>query len=103
MFAFAGVSPVLMQVLKKRWSSISTLMSQCSVMMPAVKNELCEKTCVLLSPLLRCQVLERKHCTSVGDLDEKQQLLYTIKKLELHVESMQSEIKLEQAKTNEEK
>ncbi|XP_048357869.1 optineurin isoform X1 [Sphaerodactylus townsendi] len=51
----------------------------------------------------KCQVLERKHCTSVGDLDEKQQLLYTIKKLELQVESMQSEIKLEQAKTNEEK
>ncbi|XP_015272719.1 PREDICTED: optineurin [Gekko japonicus] len=51
----------------------------------------------------KCQVVERKHCTSIGDLDEKQQLLYTIKKLELQVESMQSEIKLEQVKTNEEK
>ncbi|KAM3832468.1 optineurin isoform 2-T2 [Vipera latastei] len=51
----------------------------------------------------RCQILEREHPARVGDLDEKQQLLYTIKKLELQVESMQSEIKLEQAKTNDEK
>ncbi|XP_077194074.1 optineurin isoform X2 [Paroedura picta] len=52
----------------------------------------------------KCLILdEGKHCTSIEDLDEKQQLLYTIKKLELQVESMQSEIKLEQAKTNEEK
>ncbi|XP_029142145.1 optineurin [Protobothrops mucrosquamatus] len=51
----------------------------------------------------RCQILEREHSVRVGDLDEKQQLLYTIKKLELQVESMQSEIKLEQAKTNDEK
>ncbi|XP_026545462.1 optineurin isoform X4 [Notechis scutatus] len=51
----------------------------------------------------KCQILEREHPTSVGDLDEKQQLLYTVKKLELQVESMQSEIKLEQAKTNDEK
>ncbi|XP_039213477.1 optineurin isoform X2 [Crotalus tigris] len=51
----------------------------------------------------RCQILEREHPVRVGDLDEKQQLLYTIKKLELQVESMQSEIKLEQAKTNDEK
>ncbi|KAL8220825.1 UNVERIFIED_CONTAM: hypothetical protein K2H54_055343, partial [Gekko kuhli] len=51
----------------------------------------------------KCQMLERKHCTNIGELDEKQQLLYTIKKLELQVESMQSEIKLEQVKTNEEK
>ncbi|XP_054844426.1 optineurin isoform X2 [Eublepharis macularius] len=51
----------------------------------------------------KCQLLERKHSVTMGDLDEKQQLLYAIKKLELQVESMQSEIKLEQAKTNEEK
>ncbi|XP_053110308.1 optineurin isoform X2 [Hemicordylus capensis] len=51
----------------------------------------------------KCQVLEQKHSASAGDLDEKQQLLYTIKKLELQVESMQSEIKLEQTKTKDEK
>ncbi|XP_070803009.1 optineurin isoform X4 [Pituophis catenifer annectens] len=51
----------------------------------------------------KCQILEKEQPASVGDLDEKQQLLYTIKKLELQVESMQSEIKLEQAKTNDEK
>nr|XP_020653449.1 optineurin [Pogona vitticeps] len=51
----------------------------------------------------KCQVHERQLCVQAGDLDEKQQLLYTIKKLELQVESMQSEIKLEQAKTNDEK
>ncbi|XP_061438242.1 optineurin isoform X2 [Rhineura floridana] len=51
----------------------------------------------------KCQILERQHGASAGDMDEKQQLLYTIKKLELQVESMQSEIKLEQAKTNDEK
>ncbi|XP_070611128.1 optineurin isoform X2 [Erythrolamprus reginae] len=51
----------------------------------------------------KCQVLEREHPSSVGDLNEKQQLLYTVKKLELQVESMRSEIKLEQAKTNDEK
>ncbi|KAH0616433.1 hypothetical protein JD844_027521 [Phrynosoma platyrhinos] len=51
----------------------------------------------------KCQVLERQQCANAGDQDEKQHLLYTIKKLELQVESMQSEIRLEQAKTNEEK
>ncbi|XP_032077790.1 optineurin, partial [Thamnophis elegans] len=51
----------------------------------------------------KCQILEREHPSAVGDLDEKQQLLYTIKKLELQVESMRSEIKLEQAKTSDEK
>lgn len=51
----------------------------------------------------KCQILERQHPATLGDLDEKQQLLYTVKKLELQVESMQSEIKLEQAKTNDEK
>ncbi|XP_062990339.1 optineurin isoform X3 [Elgaria multicarinata webbii] len=51
----------------------------------------------------KCQILERQRCESAGDLDEKQQLLYAVKKLELQVESMQSEIKLEQAKTKDEK
>lgn len=37
------------------------------------------------------------------ELEEKQQLIYTIKKLELQVESVQAEVKLEQAKTQDEK
>jgi hypothetical protein len=36
-------------------------------------------------------------------LNEKQELVYNTKKLELQVESMHSEIKMEQAKTEEEK
>ncbi|NXN89550.1 OPTN protein, partial [Bombycilla garrulus] len=51
----------------------------------------------------KCQVLERKSLAAASDLEEKQQLIYTIKKLELQVESMQAEVKLEQAKTHEEK
>lgn len=52
---------------------------------------------------IRCQVLERKSLIAASELEEKQQLIYTIKKLELQVESMQAEVKLEQAKTHEEK
>ncbi|KFQ51333.1 Optineurin, partial [Nestor notabilis] len=51
----------------------------------------------------KCQVLERKSSTAAAELEEKQQLIYTIKKMELQVESMQAEVKLEQAKTHEEK
>ncbi|XP_067393400.1 optineurin isoform X3 [Emydura macquarii macquarii] len=51
----------------------------------------------------KCQILERKNAATSVDLDEKQQLVYTIKKLELQVESMKSEIKLEQTKTKDEK
>ncbi|XP_065409367.1 optineurin isoform X3 [Chrysemys picta bellii] len=51
----------------------------------------------------KCQILERKNSVTSADLDERQQHLYSIKKLELQVESMQSELKLEQAKTKEEK
>ncbi|OWK62843.1 optineurin isoform X3 [Lonchura striata] len=51
----------------------------------------------------KCQVLERKSLAAASELEEKQQLIYTIKKLELQVESMQAEVKLEQAKTREEK
>lgn len=40
---------------------------------------------------------------AASELEEKQQLIYTVKKLELQVESMQAEVKLEQAKTHEEK
>lgn len=52
---------------------------------------------------VRCQGLERKSSAAASELEEKQQLIYTIKKLELQVESMQAEVKLEQAKTHEEK
>ncbi|NXH75208.1 OPTN protein, partial [Hydrobates tethys] len=51
----------------------------------------------------KCQVLERKSSAAASELEERQQLIYTIKKLELQVESMQAEVKLEQAKTHEEK
>ncbi|XP_074023388.1 optineurin isoform X1 [Numenius arquata] len=51
----------------------------------------------------KCQVLERKSLAAASELEEKQELIYTIKKLELQVESMQAEVKLEQAKTHEEK
>ncbi|NXB06471.1 OPTN protein, partial [Cnemophilus loriae] len=51
----------------------------------------------------KCQVLERKSLAAASELEEKQQLIYTIKKLELQVESMQAEVKMEQAKTHEEK
>ncbi|XP_025975060.1 optineurin isoform X1 [Dromaius novaehollandiae] len=51
----------------------------------------------------KCQVLERKSSAAASELDEKQQLIYTTKKLELQVESIQAEVKLEQAKTQEEK
>lgn len=52
---------------------------------------------------LRCQALERKNSATPSELNEKQELLYNNKKLELQVESMRSEIKMEQAKTEEEK
>ncbi|KFW80972.1 Optineurin [Phalacrocorax carbo] len=51
----------------------------------------------------KCQVLERKSLAAASELEEKEQLIYTVKKLELQVESMQAEVKLEQAKTHEEK
>ncbi|XP_075284607.1 optineurin [Opisthocomus hoazin] len=51
----------------------------------------------------KCQVLERKSSAAASELEEKQQLIYTVKKLELQVESMHAEVKLEQAKTHEEK
>ncbi|NWW43376.1 OPTN protein, partial [Pedionomus torquatus] len=51
----------------------------------------------------KCQVLERKCLAASSELEEKQELIYTVKKLELQVESMHAEVKLEQAKTHEEK
>ncbi|XP_034499746.1 optineurin isoform X1 [Ailuropoda melanoleuca] len=51
----------------------------------------------------KCQALERKHSATPSELNEKQELVYNNKKLELQVESMRSEIKMEQAKTEEEK
>ncbi|KAM8802323.1 optineurin isoform 2-T2 [Rhynchonycteris naso] len=51
----------------------------------------------------KCQALERKTSATPSELTEKQELVYNNKKLELQVESMRSEIKMEQAKTEEEK
>lgn len=51
----------------------------------------------------RCQALERKNSATPSELNEKQELVYSNKKLELQVESMRSEIKMEQAKTEDEK
>ncbi|XP_004409181.1 PREDICTED: optineurin isoform X2 [Odobenus rosmarus divergens] len=51
----------------------------------------------------KCQALERKNSAAPSELNEKQELVYNNKKLELQVESMRSEIKMEQAKTEEEK
>lgn len=51
----------------------------------------------------KCQALERKNSATPSELTEKQELLYSNRKLELQVESMRSEIKMEQAKTEEEK
>ncbi|MEJ1284423.1 optineurin [Cricetulus griseus] len=50
-----------------------------------------------------CQALERKNSATPSELSEKQELVYSNKKLELQVESMRSEIKMEQAKTEDEK
>ncbi|XP_013376900.1 PREDICTED: optineurin isoform X2 [Chinchilla lanigera] len=51
----------------------------------------------------KCQALERKNSATPSELSEKQELVYNNKKLELQVESMWSEIKMEQAKVEEEK
>ncbi|XP_048223423.1 optineurin isoform X1 [Perognathus longimembris pacificus] len=51
----------------------------------------------------KCQALERKYSTTPLELNEHQELVYNNKKLELQVESMRSEIKMEQAKTEDEK
>ncbi|NXX84480.1 OPTN protein, partial [Urocolius indicus] len=50
----------------------------------------------------KCQVLERKSTAAASELEEKEQLIYTVKKLELQVESMQAQLKMEQAKTLDE-
>ncbi|XP_065705088.1 optineurin isoform X3 [Patagioenas fasciata] len=51
----------------------------------------------------KCQVMEKKSLAAASELEEKQQLIHSIKKLELQVESVQAEVKLEQTKTQEEK
>ncbi|XP_058915164.1 optineurin isoform X1 [Kogia breviceps] len=51
----------------------------------------------------KCQALERKNSATPSELNEKQELVYNNRKLELQVESMRSEIKMEQAKTEDEK
>ncbi|XP_069834832.1 optineurin [Dendropsophus ebraccatus] len=49
----------------------------------------------------RCSILERKLADNQVDVDERQKLLYSVHKLELQVESLQSEMKMEQSKTEE--
>ncbi|XP_077025525.1 optineurin isoform X2 [Tamandua tetradactyla] len=49
----------------------------------------------------KCQTLERKSSATPSELNEKQELLFSNKKLELQVESMLSEIKMEQTKTED--
>ncbi|XP_008846757.1 optineurin isoform X2 [Nannospalax galili] len=51
----------------------------------------------------KCQTLERKISATPSELNEKQELVYNNKKLELQVESMRSDIKMEQAKTEDQK
>ncbi|KAM6214369.1 optineurin [Rhynchocyon petersi] len=51
----------------------------------------------------KCQALERKNSATPLELNEKQELVYNNKKLELQVESMQSEIKMERSKAEDEK
>ncbi|XP_030071617.1 optineurin [Microcaecilia unicolor] len=51
----------------------------------------------------RCLSLDQKLCENEINQEEKQELQYTVKKLELQVESMREEIKLEQSKTETEK
>nr|XP_033814913.1 optineurin [Geotrypetes seraphini]XP_033814914.1 optineurin [Geotrypetes seraphini]XP_033814915.1 optineurin [Geotrypetes seraphini] len=50
----------------------------------------------------KCQSLDQKLSENEIDQEEKQELKYTVKKLELQVESMREEIKLEQSKTESE-
>ncbi|XP_041486730.1 optineurin isoform X2 [Microtus oregoni] len=51
----------------------------------------------------KCQALERKNSATPSELTEKQELVYNNQKLELQLESMRAEIKMEQAKTEDEK
>ncbi|XP_043943898.1 optineurin isoform X2 [Protopterus annectens] len=51
----------------------------------------------------KCQTLEVKASEALSQFEEKQQLQYASQKLVLQVESMQSEIKMEQTKTAVEK
>ncbi|XP_064905351.1 optineurin isoform X1 [Columba livia] len=51
----------------------------------------------------KSQVMEKKSLAAASELEEKQQLIHSIKKLELQVQSVQAEVKLEQTKTQEEK
>ncbi|XP_037702147.1 optineurin isoform X2 [Choloepus didactylus] len=51
----------------------------------------------------KCQALERRNSAASSELNEKQELVCNNRKLELQVESMRSEIKMEQTKTEDEK
>ncbi|XP_040269138.1 optineurin [Bufo bufo] len=49
----------------------------------------------------RCSSLDKKLTENQADLDERQTLLYSVQKLELQVESLLSEMKMEQGKREE--
>lgn len=49
----------------------------------------------------RCSSLDKKLADNQVDQDERQKLLYGVQKLELQVESLQSEMKMEQSKAEE--
>ncbi|XP_066448139.1 optineurin isoform X3 [Eleutherodactylus coqui] len=51
--------------------------------------------------LSRCSSLDRKLADNQVELDERSKFLYSVQKLELQVQSLQSEIKMEQSKTDE--
>ncbi|XP_073475609.1 optineurin [Aquarana catesbeiana] len=51
----------------------------------------------------RCFSLEKKLADNQFDMDERQKLLFSVQTLELQVESLKSEMKMEQSKTEEQK
>ncbi|XP_072257868.1 optineurin [Pyxicephalus adspersus] len=51
----------------------------------------------------RCLSLDKKLADNQFDMDERQKLLYSTQTLELQVESLKSEIKIEQSKTEDQK
>ncbi|NXN32422.1 OPTN protein, partial [Nycticryphes semicollaris] len=106
-----GVAPFLGRIRNGCWGeTVGSEVEALNLQVCALFKELQEaheklKEAELIQKKLqeKCQVLERKSLAAASELEEKQQLTYTVKKLELQVESMQAEVKLEQAKTHEEK
>ncbi|NXP01525.1 OPTN protein, partial [Certhia brachydactyla] len=101
-----NISVIWMRNLLSTWFEVETLNLQVCALFKELQEaheKLKEAELIQKKLQEKCQVLERKSLAAASELEEKQQLIYTIKKLELQVESMQAEVKLEQAKTHEEK